>query len=149
MESAYWTYLIWATGIGALSAVSLPLGSAFGLAARFRPLTLALLAAFGVGALIAALSVELVAPNVSALQHGGGNAEHGDVYRNFLALIVGAICGGVVFVALDQVVNAHEVPFLQDVPPHDVHRLVISHKHSCERSEFTSCPRVTYLVEII
>ncbi|MEA3274891.1 MAG: cyclic nucleotide-binding domain-containing protein [Pseudomonadota bacterium] len=153
MESAYWTYLIWATGIGALSAVSLPLGSVVGLAARFRPLTLSLLAAFGAGALIAALSVELVAPNVSALQHAAGGSVHGDAYRNFLALIVGAICGGVAFVVLDQVVNAHggflrktastlayfrmqkrarveqlikeaaEVPFLQDVPPHDVHRL--------------------------
>ncbi len=153
MESEYWTYFIWATGIGALSAVSLPLGSVVGLAARFRPLTLSLLAAFGAGALIAALSVELVAPNVSALQHGGGGSVHADAYRNFLALIVGAICGGVAFVVLDQVVNAHggflrktastlayfqmqkrarveqlikeaaEVPFLQDVPPHDVHRL--------------------------
>ena len=67
----YWTYFIWATGIGALGAVSLPLGSVIGLTARFRPLALALLAAFGAGVLLAALSVELVAPNVSALQHGG------------------------------------------------------------------------------
>ena len=62
---------MWAFGIGALSAVSLPLGSLVGLKTRLRPLTLALLAAFGAGALIAALSVELVAPTVSALTHGG------------------------------------------------------------------------------
>ena len=46
-----------------LLSVSLPLGSLVGLNTRLRPLTLALLAAFGAGALIAALSVELVAPN--------------------------------------------------------------------------------------
>jgi len=153
MESINLTYLLWAAGIGALSALSLPMGSAVGLAFRFRPLTLALLAAFGAGALIAALSVELVAPNVAALQHGG-DASHGDPHLNFTALIVGASLGGIIFVVLDQAVNAHggflrktastlayfrtqkraraeqlireaaEVPFLNDVPPHDVHRLV-------------------------
>ncbi len=153
MESVFWTYFIWATGIGALSAVSLPLGSVVGLVSQFRPLTLALLAAFGAGALIAALSVELVAPNVAALHQNGGESGHGDAYWNFLALIIGAICGGAAFVALDQAVNMHggflrktastlayfrmlkrarveqlikeaaEVPFLHDVPPHDVHRL--------------------------
>ena len=74
---------MWAFGIGALSAVSLPLGSLVGLKTRLRPLTLALLAAFGAGALIAALSVELVAPTVSALTHGGDNPGHGDVYLEF------------------------------------------------------------------
>jgi len=154
MEESFWTYLIWVVVIGALSAASLPMGSAVGLIARFRPLTLSLMAAFGAGALIAALSVELVAPNVAALEHGGGGSSHGDPHLNFVALIVGAVCGGVLFVVLDQLVNAHggflrktastvayfrmqkrarveqlikeaaEVPFLQEVPPHDVHRLV-------------------------
>lgn len=154
MADAYWTYLFWATAIGAISAVSLPLGSIFGLTMRFRPLTLALLAAFGAGALIAALAVELVAPNVAALDHVGGEAGHGDPLTNFISLIVGAVFGGALFVVLDQVVNAHggflrktastlayfrmqkrarieqlideaaDVPFLQDLPPHDVHRLV-------------------------
>ncbi|MCZ6872213.1 MAG: hypothetical protein O7G88_01580 [bacterium] len=87
MEHISWTYLMWALGIGALSAVSLPLGSLVGLSTRLQPLTLALLAAFGAGALIAALSVELVAPTVSALTHGGDNPGHGDVYLDFAALI--------------------------------------------------------------
>lgn len=154
MEEAAPQYLVWAVAMGALSAVSLPMGSVAGLVARFRPLTLALMAAFGAGALIAALSVELVAPNVAALGHAGGDSGHGDPRLNFLALIVGAVCGGVLFVVLDQVVNAHGgflrktastvayfrmqrraraeqlledaagLPFLREIPPHDVHRVV-------------------------
>ena len=63
-----------------------------------------MLAAFGAGALIAALSVELVAPTVFAL-HGDGH--HGDPNRAFYALIVGAMAGGVLYFLLDQLVNAH------------------------------------------
>jgi zinc transporter ZupT len=53
-------YLIWAVVLGAISAVSLPLGSALGLQTKPRPIYISVLAAFGAGALIAALSVELV-----------------------------------------------------------------------------------------
>ena len=82
------TYALWAAAIGALSAVSLPLGSAIGLAFRPRPVLTATLAAFGAGALIAALSVELVAPAASALVDG--EPGHGAVPRSaFLALLLG------------------------------------------------------------
>ncbi len=154
MEAGFWIYLFWAVAIGAISSASLPLGSVAGLVARFRPLTLALLAAFGAGALIAALAIELVAPTVYALEHGGRVPGRGDAHTDFAALIVGAALGGVLFVSLDQVVNAHggflrktasimahfrtrrrtrveqlleraaDVPFLRKVPPHDVQRLV-------------------------
>ena len=62
-------FLIWATSLGALSAVSLPMGSLVALHTNPRPQLISILAAFGAGALIAALSVELVAPTVFAL-HG-------------------------------------------------------------------------------
>ena len=62
-------FLIWATSLGALSAVSLPMGSLVALHTNPRPQLISILAAFGAGVLIAALSVELVAPTVFAL-HG-------------------------------------------------------------------------------
>jgi hypothetical protein len=55
------THLVWAVALGAISAVSLPLGSLVGLQTQLRPGYISALAAFGAGALIAALSVELVA----------------------------------------------------------------------------------------
>jgi CRP-like cAMP-binding protein len=65
------------------------------------------MAAFGAGALIAALSVELVAPTVFALHEDTGTQHHGEPFTHFFALLSGAIIGGVLFVMLDQLVNAH------------------------------------------
>ena len=107
MEGFSWLYAIWAVLLGALSAVSLPLGSLVGLRTHPRPLYISILAAFGAGALIAALSVELVAPTVAALGKEGVAAHDGDPYTHFFALVVGAILGGVLFIVLDQVINAH------------------------------------------
>ena len=71
-------YLIWAVTLGGLSALSLPLGSAVGLLTSPKPQIISVLQAFGAGALIAALSVELVAPTVFALGEHSGAAHHGD-----------------------------------------------------------------------
>ena len=60
-------YLIWAIMLGAISAFSLPLGSVVGLRTKLKPNTISVLAAFGAGALLAALAVEIVAPTVFAL----------------------------------------------------------------------------------
>ena len=68
MEYINIEYLIWATALGAISAVSLPLGSLVGIQTNLRPRLISTLTAFGAGALIAALSVELVAPTVFALE---------------------------------------------------------------------------------
>ncbi|MHC1741576.1 MAG: cyclic nucleotide-binding domain-containing protein [Syntrophobacteraceae bacterium] len=106
MEELSWLHAVWAVLLGALSAVSLPLGSLVGLRTNPRPLYISILAAFGAGALIAALSVELVAPTVAALEHEA-LASHGDPRTNFFALVGGAILGGILFTVLDQVVNAH------------------------------------------
>jgi CRP-like cAMP-binding protein len=107
MEGFSWLYAVWAILLGALSAVSLPLGSLTGLRINPRSLYISIMAAFGAGALIAALSVELVAPTVAALEKEAVAAHHGDPKTNFLALVVGATLGGILFIVLDQVVNAH------------------------------------------
>ena len=98
MGDAELVFVLWAVALGALSAVSLPLGSLIGLTLR-PPLKLAaVFAAFGAGALIAALTVELVAPTVEAAAHGPAEV------RAFWALVAGCIVGGVAFVALDRVI---------------------------------------------
>ena len=48
------TYVFWELTLGAISAVSLPIGSLVGLNVRFSPRSIAIFAAFGAGALIAA-----------------------------------------------------------------------------------------------
>jgi len=107
MEYFTTQYLIWAVALGAVSAVSLPLGSVLGLQTKPQPVYISVLTAFGAGALIAALSVELVAPTLFALEASAGASHHGNPYTNFYALVTGAVIGGVLFVVLDQLVNAH------------------------------------------
>ena len=104
MAEATLMYFVWALTLGAVSAVSLPLGSLVGLNFRFKERYIAVFAAFGAGALIAALSVELVAPTAFALTEAG-HADAGTARTNFLALLVGGVFGGLLFVALDAVVN--------------------------------------------
>jgi len=104
MADATLMYFVWALTLGAVSAVSLPLGSLVGLNVRFKQRYVAMFAAFGAGALIAALSVELVAPTALALTESG-HGDSGSARVNFFALIVGGVLGGLLFVALDAVVN--------------------------------------------
>jgi CRP-like cAMP-binding protein len=101
------THLVWVVALGAISAVSLPLGSLVGLQTQLRPGYISALAAFGAGALIAALSVELVAPTVFALEASVESSHHANPEIHFLALVLGSVLGGVLFVLLDQLVNAH------------------------------------------
>ena len=77
------------------------------LISRPKPKLISALAAFGAGALIAALTVELVAPTVFALHEETGNLHHGEPITAFIALFIGAVIGGLLFVLLDQLVNAH------------------------------------------
>jgi zinc transporter ZupT len=107
MEYFTTQYLIWAILLGAISAFSLPLGSLVGLRTNLRANTISMLAAFGAGALIAALAVELVAPTVLALGADHGGSHHGDPRAHFYALLAGAVMGGCLFVMLDRAVNAH------------------------------------------
>ena len=84
-------------------------------AARFlgRPgraaewVALGFLMAFGAGALLAALAIELVAPSVQALHEKQiGHAPAGSAVRAFLAMGAGMAVGSALFIALDQIVNA-------------------------------------------
>ena len=105
MTDATVVYVVWALILGVVTAVSLPLGSLVGLHVRFPPRYIAILAAFGAGALIAALSVELVAPTAFALteQTHAGSSQH--AYAHFFAMLAGGVLGGLIFVVLDAVVN--------------------------------------------
>ena len=90
-----WEHFVWALSIGALTAISLPMGTFFGLTFRPSERVTGLFAAFGAGALFAALSVELVAPTVAKIatseikQHPSE-----DPIAAFWALIIGATIGG-------------------------------------------------------
>jgi CRP-like cAMP-binding protein len=100
-------HFTWALGLGLVSAVSLPLGAWIGIRYLPRPTTLSVLAAFGAGALFAALTIELVAPKVTAIAHGAGGSPSEAAYEHFFALLAGLVIGGILFVSLDQLVNAH------------------------------------------
>ncbi|MBF0250883.1 MAG: cyclic nucleotide-binding domain-containing protein [Alphaproteobacteria bacterium] len=77
---------------GIVSAASLPLGSLTVLVWRPGDRMVAFLLAFGGGALLAALAVDLVARAVDAGHH--------------LPLAVGCVLGGALFVSLNQIVNS-------------------------------------------
>lgn len=98
------TYFFWALALGGLSALSLPLGSVVGLKFDFKPNQISILAAFGAGALLAALSVELIAPTTMHLVESIP-AERTHNLMVFFAMIVGCVFGGGLYVALDYVVN--------------------------------------------
>jgi len=100
------TYVIWAGLLGALSAVSLLIGSLIGVGVRLSRTVVGLMAAFGAGALLSALAIELVAPTIAAFTEAATDIERARESGHFLALIAGCACGGVIFVLLDQVVNA-------------------------------------------
>jgi len=76
---------------GLISAVTLPLGSAIGVIWRPQDRIMAFLLAFGGGALLAALTIDLIAPGV----------EEG----LFPVLAFGALLGGFLFKLLDYLIN--------------------------------------------
>jgi CRP-like cAMP-binding protein len=82
---------------GGLSALSLPLGAAFGLWLRPSLKVTAAVMAFGAGALLCALALELVVP---ALAHFPNDPQKG-----FRWLSLGAILGSVIFIMLDQALS--------------------------------------------
>lgn len=106
MEYLTVEYLVWAVALGGISALSLPLGSWVGLQANPKPHVTSILAAFGAGALIAALSIELVAPTLFLLESPEIESHHGDPVSAFFALISGMAIGGILFTLLDRLVNA-------------------------------------------
>jgi CRP-like cAMP-binding protein/zinc transporter ZupT len=105
-----WLHFNWALGFGSLSAVSLVLGSTLGLFWRPSVRIISIFTAFGAGALLAALTVELVAPTALAVTeatHGGGHGGRGGSGPgDLIAMLFGAIAGGMLFVTLDQLISA-------------------------------------------
>ena len=104
-------YAVWAFIIGALVTISLPLGAMSGLAFKPGPKMTAIFTAFGGGALLAALSVELIAPTVEEIVghiNSPTGMEHGKTHAFYTmgALIIGCIGGGVLFYTLDELINS-------------------------------------------
>ena len=99
-------YFIWAIVLGALSAASLPLGSALGLVWRPNNKTTGFLTAFGGGALIAALSVELVAPTAMHVVTAVGETAREEAAHHLINMILGALGGGILFLLLDKIINS-------------------------------------------
>lgn len=105
-------YGTWAFMLGAISAISLVIGSICGIIFNPRPSVVASLTAFGAGALLAALSVELIAPTVmDIVTHMNDDAAHGDgkshgIYT-MAALLIGCVGGGLLFVTMDDILSGH------------------------------------------
>lgn len=77
---------------GAFSALSLPLGALLGVWIKLPPRAIAGLMAFGAGALLAALTLQLIGP---AIERSG-----------FSPIAIGCMIGCAVFVILDQILNS-------------------------------------------
>ena len=129
-----------AFGFGILSASSLPLGALVALLWIPKQRTVAVMMAFGGGALLAALTIDLV----------GDALEKGEFYP----LALGCIVGGILFVVLNQAVNKRggflrkvattvnhlkrqkmqyfisifekmsQIPLFHQLPPEEIHTLI-------------------------
>jgi len=106
-------HFVWALILGGLSAISLPLGSLTGLMFKPKPRIAGAFTAFGGGALVAALTVELVAPTAMKLIEpigvGMTAAEYADsmvhARSELISVLGGMLLGGVLFFVLDALVN--------------------------------------------
>jgi len=100
-------FCLWAVLLGGISAISLPLGSLCGLWLKPSPRITGALAAFGGGALMAALTIELVAPSALVISQGSTHGAHdgGHVSLALLAVCGGMFFGGILFFVLDALVN--------------------------------------------
>lgn len=105
-------YEWWAFMIGGISAISLPLGAMAGIIFKPRAKITASLTAFGAGALLAALSIELIAPTVmeivgqSESNFAGSDGSKSHAIFTMGSLLIGCISGGLLFVILDEAINS-------------------------------------------
>ena len=88
MNDAAWI----AVGVGLLSAMSLPVGCVIGLVSRPSNKITSALMAFGAGALIFALTIEIVA--------------HAHHKAGFGPVALGCVLGGLIFTGLNKVLNS-------------------------------------------
>ena len=101
-----YTFLIWAFLLGGLSAASLPLGSLLGIIWRPQNKIIGMMTAFGGGALLAALAIELVAPTAMHLSDAKTETAQKEAAHHLINLMIGAISGGIVFILLDEIINS-------------------------------------------
>ena len=100
-----YSFILFAAFLGGLSAVSLPLGSLLGLSWQPSHKVVGAMTAFGGGALIAALAVELVAPTAIHYTHAESPAEKNEASFHLIKLIIGGLLGGSVFIILNSIIN--------------------------------------------
>lgn len=102
-------FIFWAFILGGFSAISLVIGSVMGLLWKPSPKLTAGFTAFGAGALLAALSVELIAPTVIEFVHSSQTQPttggHNMIWE-FTFLIFGCIVGGILFFVLNEALNS-------------------------------------------
>lgn len=118
-------YSSWAFMMGAVSAISLLMGSIVGILFNPRPSITASLTAFGAGALLAALSVELIAPTVMDIvvhKHDESPGAQSHAIYTMASLLIGCVLGGVIFVICDELLN-NRGAFLRKVST------IIGHMH--------------------
>ena len=104
-------YAFWSFSLGALSAVSLLLGAILGVLWKPKPIVTAGFIAFGAGALLAALTVELVAPTAMAVIGSGAGGPEGETHGGnpvvaLVALLIGSALGGILFEILNSALNS-------------------------------------------
>ena len=152
MSTVSANYALWATFLGGFCAVSLLIGAMLGAFWKPGRGVTAALTAFGSGALLAALSVELIAPTVLGVNTSG--ASHGThTAQSMIWLIAGCIAGGMVFSVCNHLLNTeggylrkmsttltylsqrrklklarmlgqlNEIVFFRAIPPDHMHRL--------------------------
>jgi hypothetical protein len=100
-------YVAWAFILGVMCSASLLFGALIGIYFRLPQRVVGLMAAFGAGALLSALAIELVAPSIDAFMRATSAEVRAHEVRNFFHLVAGALVGGIVFVLLDWVLVAH------------------------------------------
>ncbi|MSQ65507.1 MAG: cyclic nucleotide-binding domain-containing protein [Limnohabitans sp.] len=100
------TLLIWAAILGAIAAGSMVLGAIVGITTALSKATVGAMCGFGAGALISALTLELVSPPVLALVHAGPTDRPGEIHH-FITLLTALIGGGIIFIGLDQLLSSH------------------------------------------
>ncbi len=100
-------YISWAFLLGVMCSVSLLIGALLGIYFKMSKRIVGLMAAFGAGALLSALAIELVAPSIDAFTRAATPEIRADEIRNFFHLVFGAFVGGIMFVLLDWVLIEH------------------------------------------
>jgi CRP-like cAMP-binding protein len=98
--------LIWAAILGTVAAGSMVLGAGIGITTPMSNTTVGAMCGFGAGALISALTIELVAPTVTSLMTSTPSDRLAET-NHFITLIASLFVGGLIFIFLDQLLSSH------------------------------------------